>query len=140
MSLSWNPAYQIAGYIMDETTGYDIILSGEDSFELNVDPKNAVLVERHFLKLTGRDNVIAQLPVPKRPVWLFFIIRSIRFYRKYLSRKLGNRCVFDPSCSHYAEIAFREKGFYKGFSLTIARLKRCRPDNGGIDELTPKQK
>jgi len=124
---------------MQETTGYNTILSGEDSFELNIDPKDAVLVERHLLKLTRRDKAIAQLPVPKRPLWLFFIIRSIRFYQKYLSGKLGNRCVFDPSCSHYAEIAFREKGFYKGFSLTIARLKRCRPENGGIDELNPKQ-
>ncbi|HCQ16660.1 MAG TPA: membrane protein insertion efficiency factor YidD, partial [Cryomorphaceae bacterium] len=49
--------------------------------------------------------------------------------------RLGNRCVFDPSCSHYAEQAFREKGFFKGVKLTLIRLRRCNPSNGGTDLL-----
>ncbi|WP_428665741.1 membrane protein insertion efficiency factor YidD [Runella sp.] len=109
---------------------------GNDTFEFNVDPKDAVLIERHFAKLTKRDKEIESLTIPDKPIWLNLIIRSIRFYQGNLSHRLGNRCVFDPSCSHYAELAFREKGFLKGVKLTIARLKRCRPENGGIDELT----
>jgi len=108
---------------------------GEDSAELHVDPKDAILIERHFSKLTKRDLAVRQLPIPSRPLWLYLVIQSIRLYQKRISHKLGNRCVFDPSCSHYAELAFREKGFYQGFKSTIARLKRCRPENGGIDEL-----
>jgi putative membrane protein insertion efficiency factor len=117
-------------------TDRNIIQAGEDKFDLQVDPKDAVLIERHFSKHTKRDVAIHTLPVPSRPRWLRIIVRSIRFYQKHISHKLGNSCVFDPSCSHYSEMAFREKGFYRGLKLTIARLKRCRPENGGVDELS----
>jgi uncharacterized protein len=36
-------------------------------------------------------------------------------------------CRFYPSCSHYAEEAFAEHGFWRGLSLTVRRLVRCRP-------------
>jgi uncharacterized protein len=117
-------------------TDRKIIQTGDDQFELQVDAKNAVLIERHFSKHTKRDVAIHTLPIPLRPYWLRIIVRCIRFYQKHISRKLGNRCVFDPGCSHYAEMAFRQKGFYRGLKLTIARLKRCRPENGGVDELS----
>lgn len=103
--------------------------------EIAIDSCDAVIVERYFSKYTKRDLEIQQLPVPQKPFWLRITVKSIRFYRKYISRKLGNRCVFDPSCSHYAEQAFREKGLYKGVKLTLRRLKRCKPSNGGIDPL-----
>ena len=107
-----------------------------DILEFNVDPKNAIIVQRHFKRLTERDEIIEKEPLPVRPFWLWFTIKSIRFYQKYISEKLGNRCVYDPSCSHYSELAFRKYGFIKGIKLTISRLKRCQPINGGIDELT----
>jgi uncharacterized protein len=109
-------------------------ISGND-FELEGDPQNAIIIERHFLKHTKRDMAIQNLPFPKKPIWLKVVIMIIRFYQLKISDKLGNRCVFDPSCSHYSEMAFREKGLIKGFTLTIKRLIRCRPQNGGIDEL-----
>ncbi|MCI4667246.1 MAG: membrane protein insertion efficiency factor YidD [Bacteroidia bacterium] len=68
-------------------------------------------------------------------MWLNWIVKAIRYYQKNISSNLGNRCVFDPSCSHYSEVAYREKGFFKGTFLTVNRLCRCRPQNGGIDEL-----
>lgn len=108
---------------------------GNDTFELNVESKDAIIIERYFAKHTKRDLVIEQLEIPLRPIWLKLIVITIRFYQKNISQKLGNRCVFDPSCSHYAEVAFREKGFLKGMKLTMQRLKRCRPENGGVDEL-----
>lgn len=107
-----------------------------DDFELAADPKDAVFIQRQFSGKTQRDIDIEKLEIPERPVLLGFIIRLIRYYQKRISKKLGNRCVFDPSCSHYAEVAFRKNGFIKGISLTIKRLYRCRPENGGIDELT----
>lgn len=107
-----------------------------NTFELNVDSKDVVLIERHFARLTKRDMEIENLKLPPKPLWLNLIIRSIRFYQSSISHRLGNRCVFDPSCSHYAELAFREYGLSEGLKLTIDRLKRCRPENGGTDELT----
>jgi uncharacterized protein len=106
-----------------------------NSFEFNVDPKDAAIIERQFTGKTQRDYEIERLPIPTSPIWLNGAVRMIRFYQKNISNKLGNRCVFDPSCSHYSEIAFRNKGFLKGLLLTTKRLYRCRPKNGGIDEL-----
>ncbi|HAD96006.1 MAG TPA: hypothetical protein DCG19_01305 [Cryomorphaceae bacterium] len=103
--------------------------------EIVADSRDAVFIERYFTEYTQRDLQIQQLPIPQRPFWLRVTVKSIRLYRKHLSRRLGNRCVFDPSCSHYAEQAFREKGFYQGIKLTLSRLRRCNPSNGGTDLL-----
>ena len=111
---------------------------GQDTFEFDVDPKNAILVERHFSKHTKLDREIHNKPIPKKPIWLNLTVRLIRFYQKNISPRLGNRCVFDPSCSHYSEQAFREFGFLKGTLFTIKRLRKCRPENGGTDELKTK--
>ncbi len=108
---------------------------GDDTFELNVGAKDSVLIERYFAKRTSRDLEIENLGIPLKPMWLRFIVKMLRLYQRKISPKLGNRCVFDPSCSHYAEAAFRERGFLRGLKLTFERLKRCKPENGGIDEL-----
>ncbi len=113
----------------------EIKFNQRDIIEFNVDKKNEVIVHRLFFGKTERDNNIENLAVPKRPFWLYILVKSLRFYQKHISSKLGNRCVFDPSCSHYSERAFREKGIKKGFLLTVKRLNRCRSSNGGIDEL-----
>lgn len=107
----------------------------KDTFEFIGDPKDAVFVERQFLGKTKRDLEIESMPIPKRPWWLRSVIKAIRFYQRKISGNLGNRCVFDPSCSHYSEIAFRKRGLLIGFWLTLKRLYRCRPSNGGIDEI-----
>ena len=117
---------------MNETENIEI---GEDSFEINANEKDSVIIQRHFTKHTKLDLEIQNLPIPKKPFWLNVVLRMIRFYQNNISEKLGNRCVFDPSCSCYSELAFRDKGFLKGISLTIKRMKRCRPENGGIDKL-----
>jgi putative membrane protein insertion efficiency factor len=106
-----------------------------DTFELNVDPKDAIIIERYFSKYTQRDLQIKSQPIPKNPLWLNLVVRLIRFYQLNISPKLGNRCVFDPSCSCYAEQTYRKKGFFRGSHLTIKRLHRCKPQNGGIDKL-----
>jgi putative membrane protein insertion efficiency factor len=108
---------------------------GGDTFDLEVNEIDSIIVQRHFLKRTKRDSRIQKLQIPSRPVWLNFTIQMIRIYQRHVSQRLGNRCVFDPSCSHYSELAFRKHGFYKGLSLTIKRLKKCKAENGGVDEL-----
>lgn len=107
----------------------------QNEFEFNVDPKDEIIVRRQFIGKTERDIEIELLRIPNRPFWLNIFVRMIRFYQNRISTELGNRCVFDPSCSHYSEIAYREKGLINGTMLTIRRLYRCRPKNGGIDEL-----
>ena len=112
-----------------------IIKVNADTYELNVDLKDAIIVERHFAKHTKRDLEIKSLEIPKSPLWLKLTVLIIRFYQNNLSSKLGNRCVFDPSCSHYSELAYRQKGFWLGTKLTVRRLHRCKPENGGVDEI-----
>jgi len=111
------------------------IKTGEASFEINVDEKDAAFVQRLFMGHTKLDLEIQNLPIPKKPIWLYGVVKMIRFYQNHISKKLGNRCVFDPSCSRYSELAFRQEGFFKGLYLTIKRLKRCRSSNGGVDIL-----
>lgn len=108
---------------------------GNDHFEVNASEKDFAIIQRHFSKYTERDIAIRQLDIPKSPIWLNLTIRAIRSYQENISGRLGNRCVFDPSCSHYAEQAFRRYGLFRGAKLTLARLWRCRSKNGGIDEL-----
>lgn len=62
-------------------------------------------------------------------------VALIKVYRLAVSPLLGaNTCRFYPSCSVYAEEAFRRHGFFQGFLLTIKRLVRCHPwHDGGFD-------
>ncbi len=113
----------------------ELKLNPTSEIEFNVCSEDEVFVQRLFLGKTKRDIEIEKLKIPVKPFWLKVVVKLIRFYQKKISKKIGNRCVFDPSCSHYAEIAFREKGLFKGTLLTINRLYRCRPNHGGIDEL-----
>jgi len=65
---------------------------------------------------------------------LFLIF--IGFYRKFISPFLIPSCRFYPSCSEYAEQAFKKYSFFKAFFLTIYRILRCNPWNkGGYDPL-----
>jgi putative membrane protein insertion efficiency factor len=117
---------------LEETEKKEI---GNDLLEISANEKDVILIERHFAKHTKMDLEIQNIPIPRKPVWLNLVVRMLRFYQNNISEKLGNRCVFDPSCSRYSELAFREKGFFKGLKLTVKRLIRCRPENGGIDKL-----
>lgn len=107
---------------------------GDDTFEFrNVDAAQLPILERHFKGLTQTDETIAAMEIPVSPKWLFVVIHVLRWYRRRISPMLGNRCVFEPSCSHYSELVFRDHGFIKGMRMTAHRLYRCRPNQGGID-------
>ena len=62
------------------------------------------------------------------------LIRSIRFWRRWISPSLGSHCRFSPSCSAYAEEAVLRFGVLRGSLMTGRRLLRCHPfHHGGLD-------
>lgn len=69
----------------------------------------------------------------------FFIIRSLKFYKKYISacfNYLGIRCKFYPTCSEYMMQAVEKYGSLKGIWLGIKRILKCNPfSKGGYDPL-----
>jgi uncharacterized protein len=109
------------------------IIATDACIEIDADERDLPIIERALHTHTKSDLAIRSLQIPEGPLWLNIVVRLIRFYQRNLAHRLGNRCVFDPSCSHYSEMAFRKKGFIKGLKLTIRRLLRCRPGNGGVD-------
>ncbi len=106
---------------------------GLDTYELNVDERLRPSIERQLSGTTKMDVKINSLPIPEKPFLVRASVLILRWYRKSVSPSLRKRCVFEPSCSHYSELAIRESGFIKGIYLTINRLHRCRPNAGGID-------
>jgi putative membrane protein insertion efficiency factor len=104
-----------------------------NTYECNVSPSQIPAVERMLRGTTDSDVAIQAMSIPDRPLWLKGMVSALRWYQRIISPRLRNRCVFEPSCSHYSELAFREKGLLKGFWLTVKRLYRCRPGVGGID-------
>lgn len=106
---------------------------GSDIYECHVDDSLMPALARALRGTTETDAKIYALSVPDNPLWLKWCIQAIRGYHRRISPKLGNRCVFEPSCSHYAELALREKGLVTGLKLTAKRLYLCRPGAGGID-------
>ncbi|PKQ01822.1 MAG: hypothetical protein CVT73_21485 [Alphaproteobacteria bacterium HGW-Alphaproteobacteria-12] len=52
-------------------------------------------------------------------------IAAIKFYRLTLSRYVGRDCLFHPTCSVYAENAFRSLGWNGGILATQIRLNDC---------------
>ena len=51
----------------------------------------------------------------------------IRFYQAAISPYLGQRCRFQPTCSHYMAGAIEEWGPLKGIWLGLKRLLKCHP-------------
>ncbi|MNI54940.1 putative membrane protein insertion efficiency factor [compost metagenome] len=72
---------------------------------------------------------IIRIPV-KIEIWL------IDLYKKYISKSLGKRCIYYPTCSEYTRQAVDKYGIIKGNVLGIYRILRCNPfAKGGIDYL-----
>ena len=106
---------------------------GSAEIELNVDASLAPSVLRAFCGGTPMDFEIDAQPIPEKPLWLNLCVRSLRLYRRLRPVRIGQRCVFDPSCSRYSELAFQRNGFVKGCIATFKRLHRCKSGSGGTD-------
>ena len=66
-------------------------------------------------------------------IWL------ISLYRKFISPIKPPCCRFTPTCSAYALEAFKKRGFFVGFILTVGRIFRCNPFfKGGYDPVPEK--
>ena len=66
-------------------------------------------------------------------IWL------IGLYRKFISPLKPPCCRFTPTCSAYALEAFKKRGFFVGFILTVGRVFRCNPFcKGGYDPVPEK--
>lgn len=55
---------------------------------------------------------------------------AIGFYRAHgsaVAHRLGAQCRFQPTCSHYAELAIHKYGLTRGLVKTGLRLARCNP-------------
>jgi len=62
-------------------------------------------------------------------------LHAIRLYR-ILSFYFPGQCKFYPSCSHYAEEAFKKYSFTKALFLSLKRVIGCNWfSKGGIDPL-----
>ncbi len=73
------------------------------------------------------------LSILKRFVIIIPII-LIKIYQYTISPFFPNSCRFYPSCSEYSLQAFKKHGLFRGFWLTMNRLRRCHPWGGhGID-------
>lgn len=79
------------------------------------------------------DAHVDALPSPKgNPTKLLFV-KLLRLYRHIRPTSVGNRCAFEPSCSRYSEMCFRDLNFWYAIRLTLSRLQRCKAKNGGLD-------
>ncbi len=70
------------------------------------------------------------------------IVRLVLFfiglYQRTLSRALGPRCRFEPSCSRYAAACLSGHGLVRGGLLSIVRVCKCHPFHpGGYDPPPP---
>ncbi|MBJ89034.1 MAG: membrane protein insertion efficiency factor YidD [Woeseia sp.] len=63
---------------------------------------------------------------------------TVYIYRYVISPLLGTKCRFEPTCSAYAEEAFKNHGAVKGSWLTCIRISRCHPFGGSGYDPVPK--
>ena len=58
------------------------------------------------------------------------VLQSIHVYQRVLAPsadRIGMRCRFTPSCSHYAEVVIRRDGVARGGWAALKRIARCNP-------------
>jgi uncharacterized protein len=61
-------------------------------------------------------------------------VAPVRFYQRFVSPAIPQRCKYHPSCSQYSVTAIRRYGILRGLILSAWRLLRCNPwSHGGVD-------
>jgi uncharacterized protein len=62
------------------------------------------------------------------------VVAPVRFYQRFVSPAIPQRCKYHPSCSQYSVTAIRRYGILRGLILSAWRLLRCNPwSHGGVD-------
>ena len=62
------------------------------------------------------------------------LIAAVRAYQLGISPLLGQRCRFQPTCSHYCIEAIRRYGVVSGCWKAVSSIARCHPwHHGGYD-------
>ena len=63
-------------------------------------------------------------------------LKTISFYKSFLSPYLGGNCKFQPTCSDYGYDAVSNYGALKGLFMITKRLIKCHPfSKGGYDPI-----
>jgi uncharacterized protein len=109
------------------------MLSQEDDIELDIPETLRPRALRALGIKPEWDAKVDALVVSKDFKASTLAIRLLRAYRAIRPRWIGDRCAFEPSCSRYSELSFRNFGFIGGLKLTQDRLCRCHSKNGGLD-------
>lgn len=61
-------------------------------------------------------------------------ILLIKYYKRFISPSLKERCIYTPTCSMYMMTAIKKHGAIKGCIMGAKRLLRCTPfHQGGYD-------
>ncbi len=60
-----------------------------------------------------------------------------KVYKLTISKVIGQRCRFHPSCSDYCIEALETHGFIKGSLLAVKRILRCNPLSSGWFDPVP---
>jgi putative membrane protein insertion efficiency factor len=64
------------------------------------------------------------------------LIKSIRFYQKFVSPLKSRSCRFHPTCSTYILKALDKYGLIEGVKLATKRILSCHPFHpGGYDPI-----
>lgn len=63
------------------------------------------------------------------------LLLAVFLYQRFAPGAIRSACLFKPSCSEYMRQAIIRFGVFKGVKKGFNRLRRCKPPNGGIDEL-----
>ncbi|ANU23767.1 membrane protein insertion efficiency factor YidD [Planococcus donghaensis] len=62
------------------------------------------------------------------------LLKTFRFYQRFISPLSPPSCRFYPTCSHYGIEAVEKHGALKGGYLATKRILSCHPfHKGGID-------
>lgn len=61
------------------------------------------------------------------------LIALIHFYQLVTPKWIHYACRFEPTCSDYAILSLKKYGLMRGIFLSLLRICRCFPPNGGRD-------
>lgn len=113
--------------------GIELAQSDHDQWKISVEERMRPRVYRKLQIPLEWDVRIDSLPSPSLKNASGWFAGICRLYRRIRPAFVGNRCGFEPSCSRFSEMCFRQYGVRKGLVLTVNRLSRCRGENGGLD-------